>query len=115
MTPLRFLLPLALLLRLVLRTLRGFLAAIGLTVHVSAYLSSRKAGRDEQYPHFYRYGHRRSMSQGGDNCLFLDKCFDLIVEVGVEHPPMVLHGLLIHHVEQSAEPLLSLFVNGFGE
>ena len=36
---LRFLPPLALLLRLVLRTLRGFLAAIGLTVHVPACLS----------------------------------------------------------------------------
>ena len=54
---LRFLLLLALLLRRVLRTLRGFLAAIGLTVHVPAYLSSRKAGRDEQCPHLYRYGH----------------------------------------------------------
>lgn len=60
---LRFLLPLALLLRRVLRTLRGFLAAIGLTVHVPACLSSRKAGRDEQCPHLYRYGHRRSASQ----------------------------------------------------
>ena len=36
---LRFLLLLALLLRRVLRTLRGFLAAIGLTVHVPACLS----------------------------------------------------------------------------
>lgn len=53
---LRFLLLLALLLRRVLRTLRGFLASIGLTVHVSACLSSRKAGRDEQCPHLYRYG-----------------------------------------------------------
>lgn len=54
---------LALLLRLVLRTLRGFLAAIGLTVHVPACLSSVQAGRDEQCPHLYRYGHRRSVSQ----------------------------------------------------
>lgn len=59
----RFLLFLALLLRLVLRTLRGFMAAIGLTVHVSACLSSRKAGKDERCPHLYRYGHRRSVSQ----------------------------------------------------
>jgi len=63
--PAAFLLLLALLLRLVLRTLRGFLAAIGLTVHVPACLSSRKAGRDEQCPHHYRYGHRRSASQSG--------------------------------------------------
>lgn len=62
---LRFLLLLALLLRRVLRTLRGFLAAIGLTVHVLTCLSSRKAGRDEQCPHLYRYGHRRSVSQVG--------------------------------------------------
>ena len=55
---------LALLLRLVLRTLRGFLTAIGLTVHVPACLSSRKAGRDEQCPHLYRYGHCLGMSQG---------------------------------------------------
>lgn len=61
---LRFLLLLALLLRRVLRTLRGFLAAIGLTVHVSACLSSRKAGRDEQCPHLYRYGHCLGVSQG---------------------------------------------------
>lgn len=60
---LRFLLLLALLLRRVLRTLRGFLAAIGLTVHVPACLSSVQAGRDEQCPHLYRYGHRRSASQ----------------------------------------------------
>ena len=58
---LRFLLLLALLLRRVLRTLRGFLAAIGLTVHVPACLSSRKAGRDEQCPHLY--GHHRGASQ----------------------------------------------------
>ena len=62
---LRLLLLLALLLRRVLRTLRGFLAAISLTVHVPACLSSRKAGRDEQCPHLYRYGHRRSVSQVG--------------------------------------------------
>lgn len=61
---LRFLLLLALLLRRVLRTLRGFLAAIGPTVHVSACLSSRKAGRDEQCPHLYRYGHCLGVSQG---------------------------------------------------
>ena len=47
-----FLLLLALLLRRVLRTLRGFLAAIGLTVHaVPPFVSSRGAGRDEQCPH----------------------------------------------------------------
>ena len=57
------LLLLALLLRRVLRTLRGFLAAIGLTVHIHARLSSRKAGRDEQCPHLYRYGHCRFASQ----------------------------------------------------
>ena len=45
------------------RTLRGFLDAIGLAVHVPAYLSSREAGRDERCPHLYRYGHRRSASQ----------------------------------------------------
>lgn len=61
---LRFPLLLALLLRRVLRTLRGFLTAIGLTVHVSACLSSRKAGRDEQCPHLYRYGHCLGVSQG---------------------------------------------------
>ena len=59
---LRFLLLLALLLRRVLRTLRGFLAAIGLTVHVPACLSLVKAGRDEQCPHLYRYGHHRCVS-----------------------------------------------------
>ena len=48
------------------RVLRGFLAAIGLTVHVPARLSSRKAGRDEQCPHLYRYGHRLGVSQGDD-------------------------------------------------
>lgn len=46
-----------LLLRLGFLTLRGFLAAILLTVHVPSCLSSRKAGRDEQCPHLYRYGH----------------------------------------------------------
>lgn len=48
---------LALLLRLVLCALRGFLAANGLTVHVPSCLSSRKAGRDEQCSYLYRYGH----------------------------------------------------------
>jgi len=44
MALLRFLLLLALLLRRVLRTLRGFLAAIGLTVHVlPAFRQSRRA------------------------------------------------------------------------
>lgn len=44
-----------LLLRLLLRTLRGFLAAIGLTVHVPACFSSVQAGKDERCPHLYRY------------------------------------------------------------
>lgn len=49
-----FLLPL---LRLVLRTLRGFLAAIGLKPCCTAFRVVSWAGRDEQCPHLYRYGH----------------------------------------------------------
>ena len=53
------------------RTLRGFLAGIGLTVHAPAYLSSREAGRDEQCPHLCRYGHRRSASQSQNQRLLV--------------------------------------------